>query len=377
MTRRSILASRAADRAIATRNAASTRESLLPEPADQTIATLVAPPRVTTPTVEIAHEEPFVVYNEDTPRREQRIEEVDREPASKRVKMTKVSEMMALPEFGNFKATEMLTKFRDWMKVVRNSLSFAVGWDEKMTANWFKVACGQNLRTAIDAYKLDVAAGEKPFSELIENIEKRFEQLADPTLEYRAFASCKQEPGEATNDYFLRLMRTTRYMDIGEGRLRTHFISSMRNESLRNMAIAMNWSLDEVVAAATRTESWDSPGTSGTPGGVAAVTQRNNDVGGLGGRPAGLKAQDRSDRQRTGGPCKSCGNITHRNTVCPAVGKSCLKCGAVGHFSRVCPGKKQQRFDKRPRNETKTPGHGASTVNQVSTNRDWVDQDWD
>lgn len=282
---------------------------------------------------------------------------------------TSASRLPPLSEFGTFPPTVQFGKFRDWMKLVHAALGFAPDWDEKTKANWFSIVCGPNIRTIVSSYKLESASADKPFTDLVAKLDEHFSRLTDPTLEYRAMGDCKQESGESANDFFIRLTQLTRYMNVDNDKLRTHFIANIRDERLRFLAIANSWSMQELVAAATRNETWaategignrDPPQSS-----IAAVTRYPD-------RPNQSRPRDSAHRTASGRPhrqygqpggsrCPKCGIKQHKGDRCPAFGRSCLKCGQVGHFAIVC---------KNPSAGTSAPKGG---VNQVSTSEDWSD----
>lgn len=307
----------------------------------------------------------------------------------KSVPLTSVSKLPSVPAFGSFQPTAQFGAFNDYMKLIRSALRFAPDWDEGTAADWFDITCGANLRTIISAYDLAPALTSKErLTQLIESLTGHFKSLTDPTLECRAMEDCKQEAGESTNDFFVRLAQLTKYMDVSQARLKTHFVMSLRDEGLKDSAITNDWNLKEIVAAATRRETAKigrkeiAPTSTGNEvAAVKAVSRGQASSDRFGHRqPGPFQARDGTHRpsgkehprdQRARPPqdkkpgCPKCGIFKHNSDVCPATGKTCMNCGELGHFVKVCTKPKVPRG--RGNVEMGKRGH----VNKVSD--DWSD----
>lgn len=135
-------------------------------------------------------------------------------------KIAKVGKLPHLQEFGKYIPRLQLAKFREWMELVNATLTFAVGWDEHSKFNWFWLACGDNIRNVATTFNLKPTSSVCPFSDLMQRLDAHFMSLTDPTLDNRALNSCKQEPGETTNDFYLRLTLLVRHMNVDSDRLR-------------------------------------------------------------------------------------------------------------------------------------------------------------
>ena len=139
----------------------------------------------------------------------------------------------AIPEFGKHKTTEQAREWRDWVDLVYAALRLAPDWDEWETAAWFRIACGRNLRQIIDAYDLEPTKTARPFTRLVENIEKFFDSMTDPALEQQALQQCKQEANETVHEYYLRLKGLVGHRRYDEEYVRMHFVSNLDEASFK------------------------------------------------------------------------------------------------------------------------------------------------
>ena len=314
-------------------------------------------------------------------------------PARPKGKISTASKLPTIPEFGSFTPTSQLGEFRDWIKLVRSALRFAPDWSEQMTADWFDIICGKNLRIIISSFHLEPTDAEKPFTDLVKKLDEHFRSVTDPSLDHQALAKCKQEPGETANDFYVRLAQLVRHMRTDPEHIRTHYMLHLRDGEFRNLAITNRWSLLETVAAATRNESLRVPkaesntSSLGT-GEVAAVSEHRNrhptrsqyagdkSKFGLGQAGQGISRatparSTRPDERRNPLGCRNCGIVTHRSGTCPAQGKQCINCNKWGHFKAVCPDPIKE--DPKPSRSTRPAQNKPARINQVNDASDWSD----
>jgi hypothetical protein len=170
------------------------------------------------------------------------------------VKITRITRLPQISEFGCFPPAEQYGKFRDWMTLVNDVLKFAYGWNERTKAAWFRVVCGTELRRTMTSFGIEATNPMKPFTSLVQAVAKHFKDVVDPAIDQQTFLACRQEVGESESSFYLRLRETSRHMDITEPVLRTHFVLSLRDRDLREFTVTMKWDINEVVSAATRKE---------------------------------------------------------------------------------------------------------------------------
>jgi hypothetical protein len=270
--------------------------------------------------------------------------------------------------FGTFPNGERLREFRDWMEKVNAAMSFAPHFTERQKYDRFIVYCGQSLSDIITTYGLKPPMeSERPFSELIENIDAHFVVFFDPALDHQALLNCRQRADESAEAFYMRLTKLTRYRIVDENLIRSHFLTNLRDQEFANLAITSQWPIQVCVQAAARSEAsnkfFGKNRERPEAHEVAAVTKK----GGWKPRPEGqagrsaTKPPQRLDNN--GNQCRDCGVFgPHRNGTCPAkvAGRTCSKCSKPGHFARMCRSAAPIRGPKR-----------NSSVNQV------MDEDWD
>ena len=271
------------------------------------------------------------------------------------------SKVPHVPEFGDHPPAEQLGRWRDWAKVLRAALSFVPNWSETQKANYVTVVGGQILRDIIEAYDLTPKKSKFKFRRLMNRIEKHFVSLTDVALDHQALLMCKQQAGETTNSFYIRLMKLLRCTSFDDSFTRTHFINGLRDRDLAEQAITNGWTLQATVASASRREvllKTVKPEKSPLMPPAAEVFAVN-----YGGPSRGSGVPNKGFQQRAGNqkPCASCGIRIHKGK-CPAIGKECRNCKTVGHFARVC--KKLNKQLKRKR---------EASVNQVKATDDWSD----
>ena len=266
------------------------------------------------------------------------------------------------PEFGSYPEADRLREFRDYIEVVDAAMEFAPDWDEDKKASYFRITCGRVLTSIINAHKLRPENSPRPYRELIENIDNHFTSTSDPALDHQAMTNCTQQPGEAARDFFQRLEQLVRHRNIRSQDIRTHFILSLRDQAFSKNAVMQGWTLEQIIAAAARSEAWR-PSTAlrtGDPGQgeVAAIStmrgaRSDSSTGHRFSNPSSA-ASGGNGRRR----CPSCGIMEHRSGSCPAKGKECMNCGGLGHFAIVCD--KPQKNQK-PRATQRSSGFNRSS----------------
>lgn len=294
-------------------------------------------------------------------------------------KWSNASRLPSVPEFGTYPGIEQYGQFREWMRLVNAGLRFVPDWTEEHQAAWFEIIMGQELRTIILAYQIVPPDDTRPFSSLVAALFRHFIALVDPAISMQRFQQCKQEPGETTAAFFVRLMQTTRHTSLGADMLRTHFLLNLRDDSVRQQAIMDDWSMKRTVEAATRREALEvsrqrnEPATSAVNAVETASAPRERAPRRSGGRPdrareakkprfSGNRGAGESSKASAAKPCPNCGFNKHRFKTCPAMGKRCMRCDKVGHFAVMCP---SAGTGKKPEHKEK--------VNQV---RDESEEDW-
>jgi hypothetical protein len=296
--------------------------------------------------------------------------------ASAGEKLSSVGKLPSVPEFGTYPGIEQYGHFREWMRLVNAALRFVPDWTEELQAAWFEIVMGQQLRTIILAYQITPPDDTRPFSSLVAALFRHFIALVDPAISMQRFQECKQEAGETTAAFFVRLMETTRHSTLGEDMLRTHFLLNLRDETVRQQAILADWSMKQTVEGATRREAMEASRQRSAPVANAVNAVQASDVprGRFPRRPGGPPDRTREAKKprysedRKGNakketkPCRDCNFEKHRSKTCPATGKICLRCDKLGHFASVCP----QAGDGRKPDD-------KGRVNQV---RDENEEDW-
>ena len=263
------------------------------------------------------------------------------------VKLTGVGKIPSIGGFGAFPAAMRLSKFQDWMELVESALSFVPDWSEINKAHWLKTAMGPELLQLIRAHKLRATDESRPFTSLVRNIEQHFKSLIDPAFNERTFQGCVQEAGETAGDFYVRLREVVRHSEHTEDQVRTKFIAGIQNAHVRETALTLNLSLEQVVEAAMRNEVFKMSEQKAQQREVNAVA-----APGAFRRPQGQVSRDRSrvqpkfggmqskfggERPKRLGDCKMCGFKVHRSNTCPAITRKCNKCQQVGHYASVCP----------------------------------------
>jgi hypothetical protein len=280
----------------------------------------------------------------------------DGQPGTKIKKlMTSFNDMPKIPEFGNFEQSERRAEFRKWLLIVKQTMEFARNWDKRTGAAWLSLVSGPNLRRLIDIYNITTNDEDRPFSGLLEAIDRKFDQMTDATVEYRRLIAFKQAEGQSVTSFFEQYMEMVKGMDLSEREIRTYFVLKLRDEKLKEHAAAFDLEPEAIVMASMRKELLSEATTSSnTPAVVATIAAsqegevqavvRSRRSHPYAGRPR--KPQRSNALQgRFLKPCHKCGLRSHRTGTCPADGKSCLTCGELGHFAKVC--KNGNRNDRR------------------------------
>jgi hypothetical protein len=288
-------------------------------------------------------------------RRRHRDKSVDRRRSAKRARKGAKD----IPEFKEFKKApggDQLGRFMDWMAKVNRSLGFAPHWGERARYDYFLIKCGDELDDIIQANNLLPHEDSRvPYTRLITNIAEHFRGRVDPTIDLQEFWACRQEPGEAVQDFHLRLARLARHKpSITPELLKLHFVNSLRDDYAKNFAATANKSLEETVQLAIRHEAFKSRQTSVRE--LSEIQVANVVVADS--QPPALVANIQHGGAQ---PCPNCGIVNHRYGKCPAIGKLCINCNRPGHFASVC---RQPRKPKRGP-ETAHRGKKRREINKV------------
>lgn len=248
-----------------------------------------------------------------------------------RVSKRKKGKFHDIKEFGNFEPIDQPREWNEWIETVYAALELSAEHSEREIYAWFILNCGQNLRKIISSRSLRPTETTRPFTTLVKNLERFFEQIADPVLERTMLFNCKQQQGESVNDFFMRLTRlmSDRYTDDDK---RTHFISGLLDDEFKTAAITNGWSLQGSVAAAIRNEAAKRELAAARSARYVGPTVNATTFRSFGNSQRGSSGGKRQ-------PCKECGMFKHRSGACPAIGKTCNGCKKSGHFVKVCPEK--------------------------------------
>jgi hypothetical protein len=130
-----------------------------------------------------------------------------------------------------------------------------------------------------------------------------------------------------------------------EEAVKVHFLTNLKDQTFRKIAVTNGWSLFETVEAASRAEAIKDDEMKPPSVGISQVGVDNRrSSGGWFGQSRGSSFRGRSSggsRQQSGQKwrCEKCARERHGPTGCPAKNATCRSCGKVGHFYRVCRSK--------------------------------------
>jgi hypothetical protein len=266
----------------------------------------------------------------------------------------------AFKEFGSFPNGDRLREFRDWMVKVYASLAFAPHFTEQQKYDHFTVYCGPAIDNVIKTYDLEPKTKERRFTDLIANIDAHFVAFFDPALDHQALMNCRQRADESAEDFYVRLSKLTRHRIVDANLIRSHFLTSLRDQEFANLAITSQWPIETCVQAAARheaTSEFFKKNNNGTESpSISAVDKRKF------GQTKPRSRETPRGAKSGGDQCRDCGiTIPHRSGTCPAKvpGRTCSTCSKPGHFAKMC----------RSKAPTMASSNKQSSVNQVKD--DW------
>lgn len=260
--------------------------------------------------------------------------------------------------------------WEEWLKYRENfeiAATLANANDPARRSQLLYLSIGEEMQGVIRAARLKPELNNpKCYDMFVLGIENYLKSMVDTSSEHEAFSAMEQEKGESTVMFHTRLVQKVRlcgYSETDEDRfVRTQLLKGMRNRDLAHAARTYGYTVDYVIQAATRNESFNpEPGPSASV--ELAVVERQAE-------PVQLKQHSRegngnvrryrrkqmkepngtvarakpaADREQR---CSKCNYTYHRYGRCAAENRKCDKCGRIGHFSAVCTKSKQEHEEK-------------------------------
>jgi hypothetical protein len=265
---------------------------------------------------------------------------------------TNFNDIPKIEPFAECERPKRRERFREWLKEVKRAMAFARNWDEARASAWLGLVCGAHLHRLVEIYSIKTIDWKRPFSGLLEAIDRKFDEMMDETVEYQRLVAFKQGDNQPVADFYEKYMELVKGMDLSAREIKTYFLMKLRDKKLMEHAATANLDPEQIVMAASRKELLDEAlrASETARESLNAVQEAASHEAlavnyrprprGYAQRPGPKRARgDRGGRSQTGG-CPKCGVKTHRNGVCPAKDKACLVCGAIGHFAKMC---KQRR----------------------------------
>lgn len=241
----------------------------------------------------------------------------------------------------------------DYHRKIKIQFERCEGASEKLKAGLLFTSIGEEVEKIITTRGMfpdesEVGPDFPYFHNMLTKLGTYFKSLSDETVNINHFASMKQLPSEGARGFETRLLRQAEICEMKEAKamIRNRFIQGMSDREHAKRAFTDGTPLEEIVAAASRTEAYNNRslapeplsnwGEQNKPLEVAALNQsftRPN------WRPNNSAQNSRERNSSDDKRCRNCGIRTHKFGVCPAIGKSCSNCDKKGHFAAMCRSK--------------------------------------
>ncbi|XP_055591046.1 uncharacterized protein LOC129743111 [Uranotaenia lowii] len=243
------------------------------------------------------------------------------------------------------------------------------------------LAMGSNLQGIVKAARLKPSLKDpRCYSTFVKNVDAHLRSMTDTAAEHEAFSLMRQEPNESAVIFHSRLTAKVRlcgYSRRDEDRfIRAQLVKGMSNRDLAKEARTHDYSTNQIVQMATKSEVYDAENARAAPSALAVdkkpwehrqsnyrrenppqnVVKRKYHQD----RRQGNGSDDELNRKhRKGTPrdyqkgrrsrCWRC-DYVHRGTTCPAKHRPCIRCGKNGHFIATCKENKVHSIDEVEKN---------------------------
>ena len=220
--------------------------------------------------------------------------------------------------------------------------------------------------SADDSKKYDTVKGK---------FETHFVKRRNTIFERAKFNSCKQEQGEAVDDFIVdlyALAEPCQYGNLREEMIRDQIVIGIRDGRLaEKLQLDAALTLDKAVTEARQSEavkkqqSTVREGSAGQPAGVSEVRRQH-----------GYKPKHYGEQVKPSASCPRCGKSPiHPKQKCPAREATCNNCHKKGHYQAVCRNKKPAKVRSVQHDEDKDDvfmGTIQSNVDSAKAREIWM-----